>query len=299
MTQTEETLKGDSMIRSMTRVRTLLGSALLAITALGASSVLARESTPPETVRPALWKVADDDTTIWLFGTIHVLPEPVAWNQGVVAKALATSEDAILGKSRRADGRTLRDTLSQEQRQAYEAALAKLGLPLATFDDNDAWFAALMLTLIPLKASGYSTDSGIDQQVAAQAKARRLPNVALETAEFQIDLFDTLPEKTQQSYLIEVARSLPTVKADVDDMVAAWKAGDAEHLARLINEDESDPIVRKVLITDRNANWAGWLKARLARPGNVFVAVGAGHLAGPGSVQDQLAAAGIVSTRVQ
>ncbi|MFD1959524.1 TraB/GumN family protein [Novosphingobium panipatense] len=57
--------------------------------------------------------------------------------------------------------------------------------------------------------------------------------------------------------------------------------------------------MRKVLITDRNANWAGWLKARLAKPGSVFVAVGAGHLAGPGSVQDQLAAAGIVSTRVQ
>ncbi|MFC3214551.1 TraB/GumN family protein [Novosphingobium panipatense] len=95
MTQTEETLKGDSMIRSMTRVRTLLGSALLAITALGASSVLARESTSPETVRPALWKVADDDTTIWLFGTIHVLPEPVAWNQGVVARALATSEELV------------------------------------------------------------------------------------------------------------------------------------------------------------------------------------------------------------
>ena len=87
MTQTEETLKGDSMIRSMTRVRTLLGSALLAITALGASSVLARESTPPETVRPALWKVADDDTTIWLFGTIHVLPARGGWTPGVGAKA--------------------------------------------------------------------------------------------------------------------------------------------------------------------------------------------------------------------
>ncbi|HEX7930224.1 MAG TPA: TraB/GumN family protein, partial [Sphingomicrobium sp.] len=77
------------------------------------------------------------------------------------------------------------------------------------------------------------------------------------------------------------------------------KAGDADHLAELMNEDESDPEIRKVLITDRNANWAKWLKARLDKPGTVFVAVGAGHLAGPGSVQDQLAAAGVSSTRVQ
>jgi uncharacterized protein YbaP (TraB family) len=54
-----------------------------------------------------------------------------------------------------------------------------------------------------------------------------------------------------------------------------------------------------VLITDRNVAWAKWVKARLDKPGTVFVAVGAGHLAGTGSVQDQLATAGVVSKRVQ
>jgi uncharacterized protein YbaP (TraB family) len=96
-----------------------------------------------------------------------------------------------------------------------------------------------------------------------------------------------------------VVEALPTVRSDIDAMVAAWKSGDADHLAQLLNEDESDPQMRKVLITDRNVAWAKWLKARLDKPGTVFVAVGAGHLAGAGSVQDQLAAAGVTSTRVQ
>jgi len=82
-------------------------------------------------------------------------------------------------------------------------------------------------------------------------------------------------------------------------MVGAWKQGDPERLARLLNEDESDPQMRRVLITDRNATWARWLKARLDRPGTVFVAVGAGHLAGEDSVQDMLAKAGVRTKRVQ
>lgn len=261
-----------------------------------------------------MWKVADEDTTIWLFGTIHVLPQPVAWDAGPVGNALDSAQELvteirmdqaeqsqgiILEKSLREDGKALRDTLPDRERASYDAAMAGIGLPPAAFDRNDAWFAALMLTLIPLKAAGYSTESGIDQQVAARAKARHIPNEAFETADYQIGLFDGLPEKTQQAYLAEVLDALPTVKADVDAMVSAWKTGDADHLAELMNEDESDPTVRKVLITDRNANWAKWLKARLDKPGTVFVAVGAGHLAGPGSVQDQLAAQGIPFTRVQ
>jgi uncharacterized protein YbaP (TraB family) len=41
------------------------------------------------------------------------------------------------------------------------------------------------------------------------------------------------------------------------------------------------------------------VRERLHKPGTVFVAVGAGHLAGKGSVQAQLAAAGISAQRVQ
>lgn len=303
----------------MSRFRSWIGAATCALFVLPALPARAEPeaaavSAPAPVVKPALWKVADKDTTIWLFGTIHVLPEQVDWYRGPIAAAFdasqelvtevrmdetAQSQDVILRMSRRDDGRTLRETLAPAQQQAYDAALTGLGLPTTAFDANDAWFDALMLTLIPLKTAGYSTETGIDQQVATRAKARNLTNEAFETVEYQIGLFDKLPEPTQRTYLGEVLEALPSVKADVDAMVAAWKTGDADHLAELLNEDESDPLVRKALITDRNVTWAKWLKARLKKPGTVFVAVGAGHLAGPGSVQDQLAASGIRSQRVQ
>lgn len=269
---------------------------------------------PVGVVRPALWKVADDDTTIWLFGTIHILPEDVNWYTGPVASAFDASQElvteipideadsaqgVIAEMSRRTDGKALRDTLLPAERAGYDAGMASIGLPPQAFDANDAWFAALMLTLIPLKVAGYNTESGVDAQVGAKAKARHMENHALENAAYQIALFDTLPEPTQRAYLDEVVEALPTVRNDIDAMVRAWRAGDAEGLARLLTEDESDPQMRKVLLTDRNIAWAQWIKARLDRPGTVFVAVGAGHLAGPGSVQDVLGAAKVHSVRVQ
>jgi uncharacterized protein YbaP (TraB family) len=298
--------------------RSLLGAAACALVSLTATPACATDETlgaaAEPAVRPALWKVSDEDTTIWLFGTIHVLPEDLRWYAGPVASAFdgaqelvteipideaGESQDVLAAKSVREDGKTLRETLSPVQRQAYDGAMTSLSLSPQAFDRNDTWFAALLLTLVPLQKAGYNTESGIDAQVSARAKARHMANHAFETAEYQIDLFDKLPEETQRIYLGEVVEALPTVRSDIDAMVAAWKSGDADHLAQLLNEDESDPQMRKVLITDRNVAWAKWLKARLDKPGTVFVAVGAGHLAGAGSVQDQLAAAGVTSTRVQ
>tara|TARA_R110002167_G_scaffold298199_3_gene502518 strand:- start:667 stop:1590 length:924 start_codon:yes stop_codon:yes gene_type:complete len=274
----------------------------------------AAQTAAPAPAQPALWKVADEDTTIWLFGTIHILPEDIAWYSGPVSKAFDESSELvteipldaaqqsqgiIAEKSLREDGKTLRETLTDEERADYEAGMASIGLPPQLFDKNDAWYAALMLTLIPLKVSGYNLESGVDSQISAKAKARHMENAALESPEYQIALFDDLPRKVQHAYLDQVVEALPTVKSDIDAMVNAWKAGKAKDLARLLNEEEDDPKLRKVLLTDRNKAWAKWLKARLDKPGTVFVAVGAGHLAGKGSVQDQLARYGITSTRVQ
>jgi uncharacterized protein YbaP (TraB family) len=66
-----------------------------------------------------------------------------------------------------------------------------------------------------------------------------------------------------------------------------------------MNDDEDDPALVDMLLTRRNKAWARWIERRLDKPGSVFIAVGAGHLAGPGSVQDQLAAAGISAQRIQ
>jgi uncharacterized protein YbaP (TraB family) len=117
--------------------------------------------------------------------------------------------------------------------------------------------------------------------------------------EFQLGLFDSLPLDVQARYLDQIVESMPTIRAELMDMVAQWRLGNAARLAELMNADEDDPELVERLILGRNRTWAQWIKARMAQPGTVFLAVGAGHLAGKGSVQEQLSALGFTTTRVQ
>ena len=84
-------------------------------------------------------------------------------------------------------------------------------------------------------------------------------------------------------------------RAELDQL---RRACDAE-LAALLNEGLTDPVLAKALLYDRNERWAEWIDTRLDEPGTVFVAVGAGHLAGAMSVQDYLTGRGLAVTRVQ
>src|SRR3546814_19941607 len=83
-------------------------------------------------------------------------------------------------------------------------------------------------------------------------------------------------------------------------MVVLWAKGDPDGLAIAMNESlAATPELAKTLLWDRNARWADQLKARMDEPGTVFVAVGAGHLAGERSVQDYLKARGLTVERVE
>ena len=108
-----------------------------------------------------------------------------------------------------------------------------------------------------------------------------------------------LPDPVQIKFLESTLKDLPKTAETMDGMVAAWAKGDPAKLADYMNDGLDDsPELAKTLLFDRNARWAQWIKARLDRPGTVFVAVGAGHLAGQRSVIDQLKALKIKAQRV-
>ena len=86
----------------------------------------------------------------------------------------------------------------------------------------------------------------------------------------------------------------------MDAMVADWSRGNPEGLAATMNESlKESPEVARALLVDRNAKWAAWIAERMRTPGRVFIAVGAGHLAGPDSVQAQLGKYKLKAVRVK
>lgn len=272
-----------------------------------------RPGPPAHLHGPALWRVADADTTIYLFGTIHALPKDAVWMNEGIAKALGHADELVTEvpldqtKAVRADmltravlpaGQTLRQLLGEADLRAYEKAMTNLGLPVATFDRFEPWYAAMAMSLLPMAKQGYSADAGVEAVLNAKLDPARKRG-ALETVEYQLGLFDSLPQDTQVNYLHEVADGVPEMGTMIQQMVAAWLKGDADGLAKLMNSETSDPVLLDRLLYQRNLAWAKWVETRLKQPGTAFVAVGAGHLSGQGSVQDVLAHDGIESRRVQ
>ncbi|WP_022684002.1 TraB/GumN family protein [Sphingobium bisphenolivorans] len=265
---------------------------------------------------PALWTVRDKDTTIYLFGTVHVMKPGVDWLKGDIKSAFDRSDELVLeivepddphlvagamaGKAIARDGIKLSDRLNEKDRAAYQAAMTANGLPWQTFEMFNPWMAGMALSVQPLEKLGYQAELGAEKVLARSAKAAGKPVIGLETVEQQLGYFAGLPMKQQISFLTTTVEGLPEMEAEFGRLIQYWQGGEPDKLAAEMNESlEATPELAQVLLIQRNANWAKWIMSRLVRPGTVFIAVGAGHLAGKGSVQDQLRRLGIKSARVR
>ncbi len=299
------------------KLKLLATSTLAALSLALPGTLAAQEATSTDTMPagavpgPALWQVKDEDTTIYLFGTVHVLPRDVQWMDSRIENAFAASDElvfeidmddhaklqqVVMQKAALAGDQTLRELMSEEDRTQYEAALGGFGMPAAAFDRMEPWMAAMTLSVLPLLQAGYSPETGVE--MALKARAADKERAALETIEEQIGLFDTLPMDVQLTYLDETVEAIPETAATIDEMVGHWLKGDAVSLATLMNEEMENPELYKLLLTDRNANWTQWIDQRMEQPGTVFIAVGAGHLAGEDSVQELLEEQGVEVTRI-
>jgi uncharacterized protein len=293
--------------------RLIATAAALSLTLSGCAGMQGRAETPPPGAvpGPALWKVGDADTTIYLFGTVHALPQGKEWFDGRIERAFDASDEivtevdlsdqtasaaAMQSAGMLPEGMSLRDMMTPENRQQFEAALVGLGLPVQSLDRMEPWMASLTVSLLPLLRQGYQTESGVEMALSAKAGTKQRD--ALETIAQQIDLFDGMPMDAQLTFLDKAVEAMPKAKISLDAMVAEWMKGDADALAALLNSELDDPVLYQRLLTQRNANWAGWIEQRLEQPGTVFIAVGAGHLAGADSVQRQLKRRGLKVERI-
>ncbi len=287
--------------------------------AVAAEPATATQQAPAPTATdadPALWVVKDEDTTIYLFGTVHVLKPGLSWFDEAVKTAFDKSDQLMLEIVLPEDqaemvkvmmplaidqsGRTLSSRLKPEQLAAYQAAMASVGLPAAQFDMFEPWFPAITLSVLPLTKLGYDPEQGAEKQLTGFAKTAGKPVAGLETLPEQLGFFDTLPETQQVAFLNSVVNDLDKLGPQLDKMVMLWAKGDPDGLATAMNESlAATPELAKTLLWDRNARWADQLKARMDEPGTVFVAVGAGHLAGQHSVQDYLKERGLTVKRVE
>lgn len=271
----------------------------------------------PALAEPALWVANSGQGTLYLFGTVHLLPGHTDWRYPALDKALGdsgtlyieitddnpVSVQVLVMKYGLDLQHTLSSQLDPGDQARFKRAAAMAGLPggQASLEHMRPWLAGLTLTVAPLLKAGIDPKQGVDKQLKAQFEAADKPVKGLETSEQQIRFFADMNPKLQLAFLHGVLKDYGNVQKELARLVGYWEAGNVAAIARTADlkmRDESPALYRR-LIAERNHRWAGQLQKILATPGTTFVAVGAAHLAGPDSVQKQLLALGIKVRRLQ
>ena len=256
---------------------------------------------------PAIWVAKDYDSTLYLFGTVHLLPENLSWQKedmrqafqeaGTVFFEVDTGPNgqisaAVLTTSlgMRSDGLRLSDGLDNYQRNLLEAAANNGNLTIASLDAMKPWLATEFLSFSAARNAGLNPELAADEALKSRAKRSQKNIVYLETTEDQFRASADLPDFVQIEVLTETLENYNRLGDEMTLIAKSWAIGRTEFLAEeLIKPMKArSPEVFNALLRDRNRKWASKLSRFMEDSGTGFVAVGTAHLLGEGSLLDEL-----------
>jgi uncharacterized protein YbaP (TraB family) len=283
-------------------IRTTLAALLLAATPVAAQAA------------PGMWQVSDADSKVWLFGSIHTLPPGIDWRTPVFDDALKQAEtvyfEADIGPIGQMGiilkaiqmGMAARDPwlpkLTPEQSKKLSAAIGPLGLTLDGLGAQPPWLADATIEDKIMRQSGFDVTLGVDPSLQAELPKER--KAYFETATGQMDMLGADPPDRQIARLMTTVDTIATLPGQLTQMTASWSAGDVDALAKLLIDDPAmDQSFAQTMLFNRNADWVTQIGQLLAGNHQDLIVVGAGHLAGNGSVLDLLEKAGFTVERIQ
>lgn len=261
---------------------------------------------------PALWVLKDEDTTIHMFGTVHLLRPETEWRSPAFEAAFASADKLVLEADTTSpeaqasmaglipkygifqSGESLNDVIDDADEPIVEAALLTFGIPLAGMQVMKPWLVGLQMSVMQIQKAGFDPESGVEPILTAEAATANMSIGYLETAEDQISILAGGEMADQVESLIFASHTLEYGPKILDSLVSEWADGDVAGLGEIMAEPEAigGEKAYEALLVNRNKNWVPQIKAMLDEPGTVFVAVGAAHLAGPDSVITMLRAEG-------
>ncbi len=263
---------------------------------LGVHHGWAQDATHP---KPFLWTVTTTTNVVYLLGSLHVLkpgdyPLHPAIEQAYTASRTVVFEvdpdtmdtpqaqRTVLATALYPEGETLEQHLSSESYALLKTKVADIGMPLSMFHRYKPWFCAVTLTALTLQKLEFDPAHGIDRYFFNKAKTDRKSILPLETFEDQIHLFSVMTGKNQEAFLRQALQELDLVGSMTDELLQAWKTGDAATLDRILTSSFADyPALYHRLLVQRNKAWMQTIIPLLQRQENVLIVVGAGHLGGP------------------
>lgn len=295
------------MIRRLFKLCLLPLAALLAACDPGSSVESKVSAAHARNDGPAIWVVKDHDTTLYLFGTVHLLPDDLVWQRsdmkdafadaGTVFFELETGTGAQLEASILTQqlgflpsGKRLSDKLDSYQLKLLAAAANNGGLSLSSLDTMKPWLASEFLTISAAVNAGLSPELSADEALKSRAKRQRKNIVYLDDTERQIRASADQPDFVQMILLTETLESFNSAGDDFRRIAEAWAIGRTDILETKTVKPLSSrsPELYAALIKDRNRDWARVFTRFMEGNETGFAAVGAAHLLGEDSLQEAM-----------
>lgn len=260
---------------------------------------------------PALWAATRGESTIYIFGTLHMADGSDTWRSEAVKDAFLQAGTIVLetdtqaSRSDMADLRRigtnapaikLSDQISGDMRPALFAAIAHKQLPAAGIERLRPWLAALVLARGDAVQS--APDPFIDRVIETEARAYGKWLIYLERPQDQHKRLAALPEADAVALLEESLLASPSQNTK---LVEAWQSGETARLDEILNaaRRQSSPNLSQALLAKPNAEWAAILNQIAQTDPVIFVAVGAAHTIGPDNLQKQLSEYGFHVERLK
>ena len=290
------------------KLKTAVPALLASVVSLGlaATMVAAQQSPSPQDIpRSCLWQVSSEKGTLYLLGTVHLLKPgthavspaaEAAFRQAQTIlleldldEAESPASQQLFARKALLQGETLKDRVSSETLALAVEKTEALGIPFDRLRDLKPWSLSLSLTLFKLQALGFDPRHGVDRYYFDQGKQAGKEMGALETMEYQLDLFDGMSDGLQEEFLLQTLAELDRLGEETERLVQAWSGGEVEVLEELMRKSFEDyPDLYQRLVVDRNKNWVLRIEPLLDGPGTTLVVVGALHLVGADSVVELL-----------
>jgi uncharacterized protein YbaP (TraB family) len=275
------------------RLLTLLGLGFLSV-------ALARQLSAQG--KSFLWKVDSHQNSLYILGSIHLLKKDAyplkqsienafeQTNKLVLEIDLRTAnsdrvQQLMLQKGASTDGTVLHQNVSKETYESVAIRAKELGIDIRLLNSFKPWIVATTMAAVKLQQLGFDSKLGIDRYLGDRAVRSNKPIGGLETAEFQLGLFDQFSVKEQELLLRQSMNEMDHLERNVADIVRAWKSGDVGSLEKHLLAGMRDyPEIHQKVIEDRNRRWLPQIEGMLSRGENALIVVGAAHLVGTNGV---------------
>jgi len=257
-----------------------------------------------------LWELENGTNKVYLFGTIHfsssnffplpaVVEQTFARSESIMFEGDRDEESSPAGRShtlaaaKYPPGDSLKNHLSSEVYSNVQAYLIAAGAKGSHLDSVRPFMAVFALTDHATRELGLDMSHSVDGYLWDKAKRDRKRVIPLESLDRKLRILTSLKDSQQQFMVTQTLREIAKTNQVIRDTALAWTRGETEKIRQFIFESfRENPELEKILVIDRNKKWMPLIEAEMKRGGQIFIAVGLGHLLGKDSLVDLLSKRG-------